>query len=183
MRKLLSLISYAAACLPLLGQPSDRPKFEVAAIKPSAEQRFMNIRNYPGGRLTATAPCACSSNAYGLQSFQIAGGPEWMTPIATKSMPRRRGMRAKRGARDAQSLLEDRFALKTHRETRQLPVYVLIPAKGGNKLAAVEEANCPTSLPEQRLQREAQSDAAVRDHQNRTRSRGSTDPRLEGADA
>jgi len=33
-----------------------------------------------------------------------------------------------------QSLLEDRFQLKTHRETREVPVYDLIVAKGGPKL-------------------------------------------------
>jgi uncharacterized protein (TIGR03435 family) len=31
-------------------------------------------------------------------------------------------------------LLADRFALKVHTETRELPVYALIPAKGGIKL-------------------------------------------------
>jgi uncharacterized protein (TIGR03435 family) len=33
-----------------------------------------------------------------------------------------------------QSLLADRFALKTHREQRELPVYNLVIAKGGSKL-------------------------------------------------
>jgi uncharacterized protein (TIGR03435 family) len=33
-----------------------------------------------------------------------------------------------------QSLLADRFALKIHHTTRQLPVYVLTIANGGNKL-------------------------------------------------
>jgi len=35
-----------------------------------------------------------------------------------------------------QSLLEDRFNLSVHRETRVLPVYVLLPAAAGLKLAA-----------------------------------------------
>jgi uncharacterized protein (TIGR03435 family) len=33
-----------------------------------------------------------------------------------------------------QELLEDRFKLKVHRETRELPVFVLTAAKGGIKL-------------------------------------------------
>jgi uncharacterized protein (TIGR03435 family) len=33
-----------------------------------------------------------------------------------------------------QSLLEDRFGLKVHHETRELPQYDLLPAKGGAKL-------------------------------------------------
>ena len=35
-----------------------------------------------------------------------------------------------------QSLLEDRFQLKIHRETRELAAYDLVVAKGGPKLVA-----------------------------------------------
>jgi len=38
-----------------------------------------------------------------------------------------------------QALLADRFKLKVHFETRQLPIYALAVAKGGPKLAAAEE--------------------------------------------
>ncbi len=34
----------------------------------------------------------------------------------------------------AQTLLADRFQLKVHRETRPVPVYALVIAKGGSKL-------------------------------------------------
>jgi uncharacterized protein (TIGR03435 family) len=37
-----------------------------------------------------------------------------------------------------QSLLEDRFQLRTHREMRELPVYILTIVKSGSKLKAVE---------------------------------------------
>lgn len=33
-----------------------------------------------------------------------------------------------------QELLEDRFKLKIHRETREVPVYEMTPAKGGLKV-------------------------------------------------
>ena len=59
----------------VFGQPAARPKFEVASIKPSQEQRFMMVRPLPG-RLTATAPVRLlMQNAYTVQSFQIVGGP------------------------------------------------------------------------------------------------------------
>ncbi len=35
-----------------------------------------------------------------------------------------------------QTLLADRFQLKVHREEREVPVYALVPAKGGTKLSA-----------------------------------------------
>jgi uncharacterized protein (TIGR03435 family) len=41
-----------------------------------------------------------------------------------------------------QAILEDRFRLKVHRETRQVPVYVLTVAKGGSKLQQVPEGSC-----------------------------------------
>jgi uncharacterized protein (TIGR03435 family) len=41
-----------------------------------------------------------------------------------------------------QVLLEDRFALRIHEETRQLPVYTLTVAKNGAKLAATKEGSC-----------------------------------------
>ena len=62
----------------LFGQPAARPKFEVASIKPSQEQRFMMVRPLPG-RLTATAPVRLlMQNAYTVQPFQIVGGPAWI---------------------------------------------------------------------------------------------------------
>jgi uncharacterized protein (TIGR03435 family) len=41
-----------------------------------------------------------------------------------------------------QSLLEDRFQLKVHRETKQLPAYALTAAKSGLKLPRPKEAGC-----------------------------------------
>ena len=41
-----------------------------------------------------------------------------------------------------QTLLESRFKLKIHRETREIPVYDLVVAKGGPKLKPFEEGSC-----------------------------------------
>jgi uncharacterized protein (TIGR03435 family) len=41
-----------------------------------------------------------------------------------------------------QALLEDRFNLKIHRETREIAVYELTVAKGGDKLQAAQERSC-----------------------------------------
>jgi uncharacterized protein (TIGR03435 family) len=41
-----------------------------------------------------------------------------------------------------QTLLEDRFKLKIHHETRDVPVYVLTVAKGGLKLHPFQEGRC-----------------------------------------
>lgn len=51
-----------------------------------------------------------------------------------------------------QALLEDRFQLKIHRETREGPVYFLAVARGGPKLHSFTEGSCkpwPTPPPPQ----------------------------------
>ena len=68
--------------------------------------------------------------AYGVQPFQIVGGPE-------RPMSARYQIDAKADGNASrarmflmlQSLLEERFQLKTHRETRDLPVYALVAAR------------------------------------------------------
>jgi uncharacterized protein (TIGR03435 family) len=41
-----------------------------------------------------------------------------------------------------QAILEDRFGLKSHRETREVPVYALTVLKGGIKLQALPAGGC-----------------------------------------
>jgi uncharacterized protein (TIGR03435 family) len=45
-----------------------------------------------------------------------------------------------------QTLLENRFKLEIHRETREIPVYNLVVAKGGPKLKPFQEGSC-TPMP------------------------------------
>ncbi len=81
--------------------------------------------------------------AFGMPETRIAGGPAWMRSakwdVEAKSDPaidaQLRGIDSA-SAREQkqhmlQALLADRFALKVHEETRQLPIYALVVAKGG----------------------------------------------------
>lgn len=45
------------------------------------------------------------------------------------------------------AILEDRFKLKIHRETREVPVYELTVAKGGPKLQAAKDGACTPQTP------------------------------------
>jgi uncharacterized protein (TIGR03435 family) len=83
--------------------------------------------------------------AYGLPDSQILGGPAWldsiMFDIDAKSdpavdaqlhaLPTEQARQQKQ--KMVQALLADRFKLKAHQETRQLPVYALLVAKNGPK--------------------------------------------------
>ena len=66
----------------------------------------------------------------------VANGP------ATKASPARKLMT---GAM-LQAILEDRFHLKTHRETEEVPMYALTVAKGGLKLKPLEQGCTPPDL-------------------------------------
>jgi uncharacterized protein (TIGR03435 family) len=44
-----------------------------------------------------------------------------------------------------QALLEERFHMKTHRETREVPVYLLTVDKGGPKFQAAKQGSCQPS--------------------------------------
>jgi uncharacterized protein (TIGR03435 family) len=66
--------------------------------------------------------------AFGLRSYQLGGGPDWVGTArfdivgrAPDGVPRNIAM--------LRTLLTDRFQLKTHTETRQLPVYRLVLAR------------------------------------------------------
>jgi uncharacterized protein (TIGR03435 family) len=121
--------------------------FEVASIKPSNPtpdpknplSGFALMLPQPGGRFTAnnTPLRMLVMAAYELQQeAQLAGGPpDLMT--AKYDITARTGGTAMIGKELPQllrSLLVDRFKLKAHTETRELPVYDLVIARSDGRL-------------------------------------------------
>jgi len=76
--------------------------------------------------------------AYNVKDFQIIG-PDWLASehfdITAKRPEGVEGEKALRGM--MASLLEDRFKLVMHRETRDLPAYALVVGKGGLKMKEI----------------------------------------------
>jgi uncharacterized protein (TIGR03435 family) len=75
--------------------------------------------------------------------FQVLGGPAWIDSDGYNIEAKAQG----RASKDQvllmmQSLFEDRFHLQTHQETKELPSYTLILAKGGAKLSSPKEGGC-----------------------------------------
>lgn len=125
-----------------LAQPLERPKFELASVKPSKEQGVMAVQDTPGGRLVANAPVKfLLMNAFALQRSEIIGGPDWINETkATNNSSRDQLMQM------LQSLLEDRFRLIVHREIRETPACELTVAKRGAKFMAADGRKCATDI-------------------------------------
>ena len=84
-----------------------------------------------------------------LQRIPIEGGPGWVASerytINAKAEDNANAY-VMQGPL-LQTLLENRFKLKIHRETREIPIYELVVAKGGPKLKPFREGICSRCPP------------------------------------
>jgi uncharacterized protein (TIGR03435 family) len=152
LRSLL-LIAFAAPAI----RAQSGPAFEVASVKPATEddRNGISLFSFPGGRITVTKfrLKQLVEVAYGVQSYQIVGAPAWMDvdrfdiearPAASSEAAKDRPPSPKSPPspevlRMLQTLLEDRFQLKVHRETREASILALTMVKGGHKLTPTEK--------------------------------------------
>ena len=114
-------------------------KFEVASVKPQApNDNRGSIQPAPGGFQANGIPLKLLIEiSWRMKEFQVLGGPDWIntekydvlakaasgmnpTPEQTMAM--------------LQALLAERFQLKTHRETKDLPAFALVATRGAAKL-------------------------------------------------
>jgi len=119
--------------------------FDVVSIKPNAaNDNRIAIRMAPGGVFTATGitPKLLIGQAFNVRDHQILNAPGWISSErfdvnakGPEGMPDRVPPEVLRPMLKA--LLEDRFELKYHTETRELPVYHLTIGKGGSKMKEV----------------------------------------------
>ena len=129
------------------------PAFEVVSIKPNqaSDDRMMFMMTPDGLSATGTPMGMILRQAFGLEDDWIFGKPGWV-------QQNKFDLQAKVEASDAPTLkkltpdqrfsmllpiLEERLNLKYHHETREMPVYILVTARGGTKLkpAAPEVPN------------------------------------------
>ena len=120
------------------------PVFDVISIKPNKSSGDMvRIMGRPDSfSATNVSLGMLLQNAYGIRGDLTSGMPAWGDSA-------RFDIEAKLDGADAaaithsnpdqsrhmlQDMLTDRFKLKVHKETKQLPVYELVLAKGGSKL-------------------------------------------------
>jgi uncharacterized protein (TIGR03435 family) len=129
-------------------QAMPRPSFEVASVKPgNPSNPRVSYSVDPGGRFIAINITLRTliGFAHGVRSM---GGPSWLDSqkYDIEAKPDAAFARNPDPANSAQlrlmlqSLLEERFRLTLHRETREEHVYTLAKAKGGIKLVEPADA-------------------------------------------
>jgi len=125
------------------------PAFEVASIKASRDVSSGSsvLQDQSGNLTTHNATLKrLVMFAYAVREHQVIGGPSWIDSacfdILAKPAVRTRSSAEFR--RMVQALLSDRFKVKLHQDSRELPIYALVLAKGGPKLTEWKEGVGPT---------------------------------------
>jgi uncharacterized protein (TIGR03435 family) len=133
------------------------PAFDVISVKPDKSGvPNVSIRMTPDGFIATNITAhMLLMEGFGLNADQLSGEPAWASSAAFDveakvsgadvdamkkiSFDQRRSM--------FQQVLTDRFQLKVHHDSQQLPVYTLMLAKGGSKLKqTVTDAKGPGGL-------------------------------------
>ena len=121
-------------------EPAPPSTFAVASIKPAANDDSFAYRGLPGGELIATGVTLklLIMEAYGVRAYQVSGGAGWIGTERWDIQAKPEGVQGRLSSAQhgvmLRALLEDRFQLKVHRETREMPVYALVIGKNGAKL-------------------------------------------------
>jgi uncharacterized protein (TIGR03435 family) len=159
-------LSVAIVCAALLStagmqaQTSDPLKWEVISVKPtladSCKDGNGGVRYLPNG---LSANCASTvfltEFAYHLMDpTRILGLPKWATGPQTYAIEARVSAadtaafgKLKRDEKSGmmQSVFAERFGMRAHMETREMPAYALVLAKSGSKLKESSGATSATS--------------------------------------
>jgi uncharacterized protein (TIGR03435 family) len=127
-----------------------RPVFEAASVKPNTSgPGLVRVMTPPGRFSVVNAPLRMVlRNAYALPDYRMSGGPGWLdtdrwdieaTAGGAATFDEIRAM--------TRTLLEDRFKLKAHTETRELPIYVLSMVRRDGRLGDQIKASGAECLP------------------------------------
>ena len=132
-------VTVAAALAVIHAAAAQNAAFEVASIRPNTSRASSELRAMPNGRLLATNVTLQQvlTRGYMLHDAQLIGVPEWAANERFDIDARMAAPPA--GGPDAvfpllRPLLADRFKLRAHMETRELPAYVLVVAQRDRRL-------------------------------------------------
>jgi uncharacterized protein (TIGR03435 family) len=117
--------------------------FEAVSVKPAdpADPAHMTQTSQGGFRGRNLRLFELVMSAWRLNRNQIVGGPNWLETTGWDIDARfPQGATRAQLPQMMQAMLADRFGLVTHLETRALPAYALVVAKGGPKLSPGDTA-------------------------------------------
>ena len=151
---LRALIIASAVVLSGIDASAQKLEFEVASIKPNASgEHGLRVSMSPGRFVAKNVTVKLLiMQAFNVKDFQISGGPSWMSSEHfdidaktggaddPKAEPTPAVMKAKSEELRSmmQSLLADRFKLKSHEDSKEAPAYALVVGKNGPKLKPSE---------------------------------------------
>jgi uncharacterized protein (TIGR03435 family) len=120
--------------LPVAPQSLDGVKFDVVSVRRNPGTGGMQARTVPGSFSVVGIPLRfVIRQAYQVQDFQIAGGPDWMNsdlfdidarfdvavgPVGPQALAAR-----------LRNMLVERFKFAAHIETREMPIFALVRAR------------------------------------------------------
>jgi uncharacterized protein (TIGR03435 family) len=136
--------------------PADNPKFEIADVhasdKSSSNSQFPSTTSIKGDRYEARHANMLDlvSSAYGVKADKVVGGPSWLEMSKfdiTAKIPS--GTSAETAKLMLRSLLEERFGLVLHNDTKPVPAYVLTASKKPQlkEATASEDSGCKLEPP------------------------------------
>lgn len=155
---LLIAIGCLLASMGLHAQTESKPRrqFEVASIKPDNAGRPVVQTNplvFSGSRFTATNVTLVDVivRVYPTRRIQMRGGPDWIDSerwdIIAKADEAQGEIHPDQRQEIVQTLLEDRFKLKFHVESREMDVLALIADKNGPKLQPSKDGEVSAAGP------------------------------------
>ena len=158
-RRLPAILLFAAASFAQAPPKKPTARFEVASVKPCNDDSGRGFRGNRGIRSPGTLDLNCQSLRVFIMRAYVYykdGRFDLYRPLpelggVLDRIEERYSIHAKAGGAAGQgrmngpmlrALLEDRFQLRIHRETRQVPVYQLKVANGGSKIPRFQAGSC-----------------------------------------
>jgi uncharacterized protein (TIGR03435 family) len=137
---------------------TDLPKYDVATIKPAtgSDGRMMFLF-VPGGiQLEGVPAQMLLREAFNIEDDHIIGAPAWVktkrfdvqAKVSPEDAPKLDKLKFEERRSMLVPLLVERFNLKYHHETRELPGYALVVAKGGPKMKVSDIQGPPPKPPD-----------------------------------
>ncbi len=148
----LSAAAQSAPVAPAPNAAEGEPTFEIISVRPvkSGDSMQTRISVTPGGISLLGFPLkVILRDAFGVWNDRIIEVPGWVSSsrfdieakVATEDVPRFKRLKPTEIMAMFLPVLQDRFGLSFHHETRELTVYRLVISKGGLKMKEADPNN------------------------------------------